>query len=309
MKGARTQGSYTVRGLPLAYHAWGDPEGSPLLCLHGFMDHGQSYAFLVEALAEGYYVVAPDMRGHGHSGWVGAGGYYHFYDYFDDMRTLLDHLGWGRFGVVGHSMGGSVATGLTAMLPDRVHALVTLEGMGPPFNDVGELPERLNRWSTALRKPAYQGDVQARRRGRSVLAGLEDAAARLSKMNPRLTPERAARLAQTFTEPCHEGEGVVWRQDPLHRTPAAKPYLRDEAQSLWHSITCPVLSLMGGASAWVPEDLAERHAQFKDLTWARVPGAGHNLHHDQPELVAAAAHAWMQHRPGDLPPALLRGDG
>ncbi len=306
MKAACTQGRYTVRGLDLAYHAWGDPKDTPLLCLHGFMDHGLSYSFFVEALPEGYFVVAPDMRGHGHSGWVGAGGYYHFYDYFDDMRTLLDHLQWSEFGVLGHSMGGSVATGLTAMMPERVHALVLMEGMGPPFAEVNGLPGRLARWSAALDKPAFVGDVAHRRRARKVLADHDEAAQRLRRVNPRLTAERAQRLAHTFTEPAEGAQGVVWRQDPLHRTPSAKPYLRSEAESLWAQITCPVLSLQGAESVWLPEDLTERHAALKDVTSGQVPGAGHNLHHDQPQVIAEATHAWVRHAPEALPSAIVR---
>jgi pimeloyl-ACP methyl ester carboxylesterase len=286
------RGQYRVRGLDLAYHRWGDPEATPLLCLHGFMDHGQSFAFMVEALAEGYCVIAPDMRGHGESGWLGAGGYYHFYDYFDDVRALVDELKWSKFGIVAHSMGGTVAAGVVAMIPERVRSLVLLEGMGPPFSEIEDLPQRLRRWSNALRKPSYDGDVSHRRASRGVMGGLEDAATRLQRFNSRLSDSRALRLAQTFTEPY--GEGICWRQDPLHRTPAAKPFLQTEADVLWGAIECPVLSLIGAQSVWVPGELDARHAALKSLTTVDIQEAGHNLHHDRPELVASLVHSWMQ---------------
>ncbi len=288
------RGGYRVRGLDLAYHRWGDPEATPLLCLHGFMDHGQSFAFLAEALPQDYCVVAPDMRGHGESGWVGAGGYYHFYDYFDDVRALVDELNWSKFGVVAHSMGGTVAAGVVAMMPKRVHSLVLLEGMGPPFSDIEDLPERLLRWSNALRKPSFDGDVPSRRAARGVMATLEDAATRLRRFNSRLSTSRSLRLAETFTEPY--GGGHCWRQDPLHRTPAAKPFVQTEANALWGAIECPVLSLSGAQSAWVPGELDARHAALKTVTSVDIQGAGHNLHHDRPELVASAVHSWMQHQ-------------
>ena len=114
-----TQGElhyYSVRGLRLAYRTYGEAGGRPLLCFHGFLDHGASFRFMAEHLPE-FRVVAPDVRGHGHSDWVGPGGYYHFYDYYDDARALLDQLGWSRFALLGHSMGGSIATGLAALEP------------------------------------------------------------------------------------------------------------------------------------------------------------------------------------------------
>lgn len=304
MSAAPVRGALDVRGLELAYHRWGPADGEPVLCLHGFMDHGRAFAFVAEAMPAGYQLVAPDMRGHGESGWIGSGGYYHFYDYFDDMARLVEHLGWAEFGVVAHSMGGSVASGLIAMMPERVHALVTLEGMGPPFTEQRELPDRLKRWAFMLGKGSCNGDVAHRRAARRKMPDLGHAKARLMNANPRLGDARAARLADSFTEPADDGEGVVWRQDPLHRTPSAKPYLRGEAESLWARITCPVLSLQGSDSFWQLDDLPARHAALADVTVAQVPEAGHNLHHDQPELLARAIDAWMRGARDDLPPAL-----
>ena len=304
MRAAPVTATYRVRGLELAYHTWGDPRGAPVVCIHGFMDHGRSFAFMAEHLPEGSFVIAPDMRGHGHSGWVGAGGYYHFYDYFDDLRVLVDHLGLARFSVVAHSMGGSVAAGLVALMPERVDALVLLEGMGPPFVDLADQPLRLKAWTDALRKKSCVGGVEERRRSRRPLGSVKDAAERLRAANPRLTPARAEALAHTFTEPAEGGAQVVWRQDPLHRTPSAKPFLRAEAEALWRRITCPVLSLVGAESPWRPDDLAERHAVLADVRVAAVPGAGHNIHHDAPELLARAVAAWVGGAPAALPAEL-----
>lgn len=290
---------YEVRGLRLAYHEWAGAPGGVRPCvvlIHGFMDHGLSFTEVAEHLA-GYRVIAPDVRGHGHSGWVGRGGYYHFYDYFDDMRRLLDDLEVEECGVLGHSMGGSIATGLAALEPARVRRLVLLEGMGPPSSDLGASVSRIYRWSETLRRPGIVHDVAGRRRARPVMASLEEAGERLVRFNPRLTPARARALAKTFTEPSDPGGGFVWRMDPLHKTPAAKPFIWTEAVALWRAIEAPVLSLAGAESPWVPDQLDARHAELRTVTRAQVPGAGHNIHHDRPELVAAAVDAWMNDRP------------
>lgn len=279
------------RGLPLAVHEWGPPAAPVLLCLHGFLDHGRSFAPLARSLGGRYRVIAPDMRGHGESGWVGAGGYYHFYDYFDDVRRVLAaRAPEGPLRILGHSMGGSVATGVAALLGDRVEGMVLLEGMGPPLTDLSRTPERLRRWLRALEQSGIDGDARHRSLARRPMPDVEAAEDRLMRANPRLSRAVAQELAGSFTEPHPKEPGLVWRYDPLHRTPAAKPFVEGEAKGLWAAIQAPVLSLYGDAGMR-PDDLADRHACLSALTFATLAG-GHNLHHELPEVVAGAVR-WL----------------
>ena len=289
---------FEVRGLRLAAHEWGHPEDPTVLCIHGFLDHGQSFSGVADALREGFRVVAPDMRGHGASDWVGAGGYYHFYDYFQDMRRLLLRLSVPVV-VVGHSMGGSIATGLAALVPDQVQGLVLLEGMGPPYTPLTESLARLSRWAVALDQPGVDGDVEQRRAGRPRMADLDEAAQRLRRVNPRLSPMRARSLAGSFTETA-PGGGLVWQYDPLHRTPAAKPFVQGEAEALWRGVRAPTLSLFGDLG-FRPEGLRTRHEGLGSPCVGWVPNAGHNLHHERPELVAEGVRTLYRSGRPELP--------
>ena len=106
-----------------------------LLLLHGFLDHGRSFGRVARALAQRYRVVAPDHRGHGLSGHVGAGGYYHFPDYVRDLHALYEPLEIERAAICGHSMGASIAVYFAGAFPERVAALALLDGVGPPHAD------------------------------------------------------------------------------------------------------------------------------------------------------------------------------
>lgn len=273
-----------------------------MLMLHGFMDSGLSFRRTGKALGEGFSCWAPDARGHGHSGWVGAGGYYHFWDYMHDAVAILESLELGPCGLVGHSMGGSIATGLASAFPEHFRWLVLLEGMSPSFTEPLDGPGRLRRWHWGLRS---HGSVEARRRSRNPFASVAEGASRIRRTNPFVSEDHALELADALSEPAEgEPEARVWRADPLHRTPSIKPVLRAELESMWAAISCPVLSLWGGAGRMEPPDLAERHALLADLRVAYVTGAGHNLHHDRPEAVADAIRWMAAGEDGPLPAGL-----
>lgn len=297
----------TVRGLPVAYSVWGALEGAReiVLCFHGFLDHGDSFAPVARALSSRWPVVAVDFRGFGRSGWVGAGGYYHFMDYVGDVARLHDALGSPDVHLLAHSMGGSVATTFTTVAGASVRSLVMLEGMGPPREDLDSAPDRLRRWVEALSEPALTGDVEARRAVRRPMRDVEEAAQRLLRTNGRMAPERARALAEYGTEP-HPAGGVVWRFDPLHRTPGARPFNTDEYLHHWRGITAPVLSLYGDASEWQLADLAERHALLAQVVTGLVENAGHNIHHDRPDVVAAACLRWFAGQRDELPAGIRR---
>ena len=105
-------------GTGLRYHVleWGVDDVSlqhTVVLLHGFLDMAWGWMRTVRArLAGRFHVIAPDLRGHGDSDRVGAGGYYHFIDYLADLHELIDKLGRTKVSLVGHSMGGSIAVTL-----------------------------------------------------------------------------------------------------------------------------------------------------------------------------------------------------
>lgn len=295
---------HLVRGLRLAIHRWGDPSLPKVLFHHGFLDHGKSFAAIAERLSSRWHVIAPDARGHGESAWIGSGGYYHFPDFWHDLDGLLRHYEPDH--VVGHSMGGMITTALLAVRPGRARSLALLDGMGPLESPVDAWPGRLAGWLDALNLPALAGDVTERRAGRRPMATLADAAARLQKANPRLPAQMALRLAETNTEPV--ANGWVWRHDPLHRTPSARPFRIDEAMRLWALLPMPVLSVYAEHSEWLPPDLRARHAAVPHLHAGALPGASHNLHHEQPETIAHLLESWWN-APGQcLPDGLTPGE-
>jgi 3-oxoadipate enol-lactonase len=117
--------------------------GRPFLLLHGFTGAKEDFALPLEIdgtgpsalrrLADaGWHAVAPDQRGHGDSGQPEDDGAYTIESYAADAIALADALGWDRFALLGHSMGGMIAQAVALTAPARVHALVLMDtGPGP----------------------------------------------------------------------------------------------------------------------------------------------------------------------------------
>jgi pimeloyl-ACP methyl ester carboxylesterase len=113
--------------------------------LHGFLDAGGTFQFLVDALKQDRPIVALDWRGFGLSQWAPDG--YFFHDYIADLDAFLEHVSpFAPARILGHSMGGNVACLYAGSRPERVHCLVNLEGFGLARTSPKEAPSRMRRW-------------------------------------------------------------------------------------------------------------------------------------------------------------------
>jgi pimeloyl-ACP methyl ester carboxylesterase len=272
----------TVRGLRHRVTWWGDRTATPVLLLHGFQDCGATWQFLADCLPPDWSLAAPDWRGFGHSEWA-AGGYW-FPDYFADLEALLDWLvPDAPARIVGHSMGANIAQIYAGARPERLAWLCNLEGLGLTRTAPQDAPARYVRWLDELRQPLRDG----RYRSVAQLAGF------LRSRNPRLTPERAEFVAGAWTRAAPSAAGstdVELLFDPRHRLVNPILYRREEAEACWEDITAPVLLARGDAgdsrSDAMRAAAEEMRAHLRHLEIIAVPGAGHMLHHEQPQLLA-----------------------
>ena len=291
-----------VRGLVYHANVWGDPaQASPerplLVLLHGWMDVGASFQFVVDALAarEGpqRQVVAPDWRGFGRSSPGGSDSYW-FPDYLGDLDALL--AAWSPtqpVDLVGHSMGGNVAMSYAGVRPERVRRLVNLEGFGLPATQPQQAPQRLRQWLDALKAPA-------------VLRPYRDAAAvaaRLVKTNPRLAPDKAAWLATQWAAPDANGQWHL-RADAAHKHVNPVLYRVDEVLATWAAIAAPLLWVEGAdtdigkwwGKRYPRSEFDTRLAQVPRLDREVLADCGHMLHHDQPAALAAHLLRFLSQR-------------
>lgn len=119
----------TVQGLKIHYLTAGET-GSPVVLLHGAgVDSASlSWRLTLEPLAETHRVFAPDLPGYGQSAKPDV--QYNTDFYIDFMIQFLDALQLQKVSLVGLSMGGAIALGLTLCCPDRIERLVPVDAYG-----------------------------------------------------------------------------------------------------------------------------------------------------------------------------------
>ena len=269
-----------VRGVRHRLTWWGERTSDPIVLLHGFLDCGATWQFLVDRLPASWTLVAPDWRGFGDSEWV-PGGYW-FPDYFADLDALLDTLvPQSRARVIGHSMGANVAKMYGGIRPQRMQWLANLEGLGLARTRPEDAPKRYAHWLDEVKDPFKEGRYES----------LEQLASILRMRNPRLTADRADFVARAWSRPEPDSSEVRLRFDPRHRLVNPILYRREEAEACWARLEIPMLLVMGELSdhrarhtSYVTDE--QLHGLFRKLRLVTVPGTGHMMHHEDPEAVA-----------------------
>ena len=282
----------------LRYHVlqWGtpSPDKTPIVMVHGWMDVAASFQFVIDALKDDHWIIAPDWRGFG---LTEAPDVDHFFfpDYLADLDQLLDHyVGNRQVHLIGHSMGGHVATLFAGVRPERLRTLVNLEGFGMPATRPAQAPSRLAKWMDEL-KAMQRGEMDLKS-----YPSLEAVAQRLIKTNPRLGTDKAHWLAQHWARANAQGE---WRilGHAAHKVVNPNLFKTDETQAIYERITAPMLCVVADSDSiaqWWKDsyslnEFKQRIAVVPKLTHAVIADAGHMLHHDQPEALAALLDGFL----------------
>jgi pimeloyl-ACP methyl ester carboxylesterase len=109
-----------VNGLNVYYEVHGT--GRPLVLLHGGLGSGEMFGPVLDALAERYQVILPDLQGHGRTADIERP--LDVRSMGDDIAALIEHLGLRKPHVAGYSLGGGVALQVAVRHPEQVGRLV-----------------------------------------------------------------------------------------------------------------------------------------------------------------------------------------
>eukprot|EP00092_Neocalanus_flemingeri_P035539 GFUD01038684.1.p1 GENE.GFUD01038684.1~~GFUD01038684.1.p1 ORF type:complete len:353 (+),score=113.90 GFUD01038684.1:250-1308(+) len=284
----------------IAGKAWGDPNGRPILGLHGWLDNAATHDHLVPLLAEGYRLVSLDQPGHGLSSHYPNGMQYKVSDAFTFLRRVLDHLKWDKTIIMGHSMGGGIGLWYSAMFPEQVEKVICIDLIS--FGSMA-----LNKHVKAARKSVLETmKVQAKMENPLVPTyNHEDACGRAFMASNlinglgSINKESVETLMTRGLVEVPDGSGFTWSADLRLRIPTAFNMVQEITEEFGSKVECPHLLIKATeASKYMSDESFDQllkifrqnnpHFQYREL-----PG-GHHLHLNTPELVAPIINKFLE---------------
>ena len=267
-----------VDGLRLHALEWESAAAAPLVLVHGFNGFGLTWNRIAPALCRQRRLVAPELRGHGESGWDPTARY-RAERYVADLVAVVDHFGLARFDLLGHSLGSLIAVVFAARYPQRVSRLI--------LDDASPRPAEF------LARQAHQAIEPP------LTFPSWSAAAATARPEWAELPEDVIRYRLRHRLATRPDGTIGWRNDLAGlfaaRRAAIDPLFAEGQWELLASLRGPTLLIRGERSAVVRPEVAERMvATSPGMRLFVLPEAGHYGHREQPGAYAEAVSAFLE---------------
>lgn len=255
--------------IKLAGLEFGDPNGEPVLALHGWLDNAMSFSRLVPKL-EGMHVIALDFMGHGYSGHKPAGTGYQLWELVFSTAAATQALGWKRYSILGHSLGAIVGVILASVLPNNVRRLMLIDALTAVPQKEEDFPQQLQLAMIGFAKMLKRGA------NKKIYNSLDEMIARRQQGYIPLTLEAATLLMERGAEKV-EG-GYCWRSDSQLLIPAPFPLTNEAAWSYAKQVCCPMQLILGKQGFFMHNKDFMRRLETLHNCQVTVLEGGHHLH-------------------------------
>ncbi len=251
------------------YQFYGPEDGRRWVFLHGLMGYGFNWRRIATGLQDSERVLLYDQRGHGKS-WKPLTGYSPE-DYADDLFLITQELGWDRFILVGHSMGGRNALCFADRFPEKIEKLV-IEDIGPESDPAA--PEYF-RWLLGLVPTPFVNKLSAKE----------------FFMN-QFKPLVRGKVENVDTLGAYLYSNIIENQDGtadwrFSREAVMASVIQGRAQDRWQelkALSMPTLVIRGQTSKELPLPIFQQMLKANPrIEGVEISNAGHWVHSDQPE--------------------------
>ena len=286
-----------ANGTRLHFAAAGDPAGRRLIVfLHGFPEAWFAWEAQLAHFGQDWFAVAPDLRGFNRSAKPADVGSYRIEALAEDIRLLIEFVGYGSAVVVCHDWGGAVGWHLGIFHPAIVERLVVLNSPHP-WLFMRELAQdaaqqAASQYMNWLRKPGTEAALVA-----NDFAIVERFLAAEDGTPPAwYTPDVRARYRAMWSVPGAPGpDGApthpmtggcnYYRATPLHPPEPSEPPRPLPDPARWR-VEVPVRVIWGETDRALKPGLVDGlDAVCRDVVVQRIPEASHWLVHEQPDRI------------------------
>ena len=258
---------------------WGGA-GTPVLALHGLASSAHWYDLVAPLLNDRFRIIAPDQRGHGQTTQATTG--YDWQSLASDAADLMDQLGLERVAVLGHSWGCNVAINLAAKFPQRVAALVMIDG--------GLAGGRAR---TGVNSDGSWEEFRARIRPRDVSGTRADFLDRLRDQLSFCWNDDIERIVQTMVYEDENGQmHDILR--PENHVQVMKAMYDEPTSMVWPQVVCPTLLVPAGPR---PDRAGSENALLKE---ERVQASLQGIQNSQVHWIPETIHDIGYHKPQEL---------
>lgn len=273
----------------LSVQLYGDQQKPVLFCLHGWLDNSASLECLAHELADHFYLVLIDFPGHGKSDHLPIGSDYYIWQYVEVLHEFFQHSNVisraqdEPVHLLGHSLGGIVASLYAGTYPERVASVVMLDSLGPAATTANQAPIQLakgisdkHRVGSTLRLyPTVASALAARKKSSPAMS------------DNALLPIVRRNLCKREGV---EGEaGFSWRTDKRLRHVSKVRLTEEQVQAFFSAITASVLVVFAKQGIIPTAWQAQRLPYFSNIQAVTVPG--HHHFHCEEDTVDSIAEA------------------
>ena len=242
--------------------------GALIVALHGWLDNSESFAYLAPLLAQHCRVLALDLPGHGKSDHLLPGANYYVWEPLAVLHELLGQLqvskGAASVHLLGHSMGGSVASLYASLYPQEITSLMLLDSLGPMTTEPKD-------WLAQLALGVRQAQVPARPVRH--YASLEDALSSRQRATPMISAQ-ALRPMVARNLSVH-GAGYCWRTDPRLKHASKVKLSEAHVEAMLREISIPVQVLLARQGIIPSQWRRQRLDCVAQLDYAMLEGHHH----------------------------------
>ncbi len=272
-----THHNITVNGINLHYVREG--HGEPLLLIHGWPGFWYEWHLNIAPLAEHFDVVVPDMRGFAYSDKPDLAPEVGYTDtaFAEDIRALIDALGFERVSIVSHDFGAVWVQRFARMYPERLAKLMLFD---PPYPGIGgrwfEMPHVFNVWYQIFHQQPWAEDLVGSSRKATEIYVRHFLSAWSADKN-LWTEEEIAKYVDAYSQP-----GALRGGFNCYRA-----VFRGGSQSSGDlTIKTPTRVLWGDSDSILPFAWSDRIPEFfPNSEVKKIEGAGHFMMREKPDIV------------------------